>query len=270
MRYRRLIGTAMLAAAFLALPSMEAWGQKDKKKDGPAAGAPKEGEDLPAGEYIGILKSTPGTDRSFTVDLETTRLVPTGKGGGRPGAGSGGGAQRVLQIQMQMQQAQAQAAAARTPQARQQAMGRLSSLAGQLRGAIAGLQRSAGKGGGAPAGFRYEKSHVLVEFQASEKAKVRTLVLPDTFDDKGTLRKYTPKELEDLKGKDRSSPGYESALEKLEVGQMIKVTTAAVAKGATKVDKDKDDDEQSKQAKMIVVLKAADPALAKGDKKKKK
>jgi hypothetical protein len=275
MRYQRLIGTALLTAAFVALPSMEAWGQKDKKKeDGPAPGGATDSEKIPAGEYVGVLKTTPGSDRTFTVEIETTRLVPTGKGGGGKG---GGGAQRALQIQAQLQQAEVQMAAARTPQARQQAMSRIRQLTGQLRGAIANLQRSGGgKGGGAPAGYRYDKSKVTVEFQASEKAKVRTMLLPETFDEKGNLKKYSKKELDELRGSDKSAVGYESALEKLEVGQTIKVTTAAVAKAAaTKVDKDKDKedpemDEKHKQAKLIVVLKAADPMLAKGAPPKKK
>lgn len=264
MRYRRLIGTAALVAAFVAMPTVEAWGQKDKKKEMPEVGA-KDSSKIASGEYVGVLKGTPGSDRTFTVELETTKLVPTG-GGGKGGGNNN--VQRILQAQNKLRQAQMQMARADTPQERMRAMG-------QVRQAMMQMQQAQGQmsgGGGTPAGFKVEKDKVLVEFQATEKAKVRTLLLPETFDDKGKLRIYTAKEKSELKGADKAAVGYESALEKLENGQTVKVTLVSTPRPTGAADKDKDDDvdpEKSKQVKLIVVLKAADPSAAKGEKKKK-
>jgi hypothetical protein len=98
------------------------------------------------------------------------------------------------------------------------------------------------------------------------------MVLPETFDEKGNLKKYSQKELAELKGSDRSSPGYEFSAEQLQVGQMVRVVTATVGKAATggALSKERDDemvDEKNKQVKLLVVLTAADPSAARGKKK---
>ena len=105
---------------------------------------------------------------------------------------------------------------------------------------------------------------VVVEFQLTEKVKVRTMVLPEAFDDKGNPKKYTKKELSDLKGADKVSPGYESSVEKLGAGQTVQLTLAAVARPAapTGKKKEKEDDGdglkdtvfKSKQVKMVVII----------------
>jgi hypothetical protein len=171
---------------------------------------------------------------------------------------------------MQLQQAQAQMNNARTPQQRQQAMNRVRQATMQLQRAIAQANRPGG--GGVPAGYKVEKTKVPVEFQLAEKAKIRTMVLPEAFDEKGNLKTYSSKELADLKGKDKTAPGYDFSIEQLQVGQTVKVTLARVPKDTTDpLTKEKDDDDKSKQVKLVVVLKAADPnLLPKGAPKKKK
>lgn len=273
MSYHRLIGAAFLLTAFIALPCLDAWAQDKKKGKAPPTVA--DSAKLPAGEYVGILKSTPGTDRMFSIEVEQVRLVATGKGGAPTRGGGNQGINRVMQLQNQMGQAQRQLAMARTPQARNQAMNRLRTLNNQLNQAIVQLQRGGGKAGGPPPGYRYEKAKVAIEFQASEKVKVRTMLLPGEFDDKGERKKYSKKELDELKGKDKKLPGYESALERLEVGQKVQVVTVSVAvkKGATKEEKERDEemvDDKAKQAKLIVTLEAAPPSTGKGGPKKKK
>lgn len=281
---RRLFGAAVLAAAIVGIPLGDAFAQKDKKKgDKAEVAAPIDAAKLGAGEFVGVLKSTPGTDRTFTLECEQTKLVPNkaGKGGGNPKGGGNNPANRVIQLQNQLQQAQTQYATARTAQQKQQAAGRVRQYTGQLQQAMAQLQAGGAKGGGAPAGFHYEKSKVSVEFQVSEKAKIRTAILPEAFDDKGNIKKYTSKELADLKGKNKALPGYESSIEKLEVGQTVKVTQSVApkdppkesAKDAPAKDMDKDDDvkaDKSKQVKLIVILTEAAPSAAGKDRPKKK
>ncbi len=255
-------------ALLWCLPVEDAHGQAKKKPGAPPA-TTADSDKLAPGEFMGLLKSIPGSDREFTVELESSRLVPNG-GGGRPGGGAGGQQNAALRAQMQLQQAQAQMNNARTPQQRQQAMNRVRQATIQLQRALAQANRPGG--GGVPAGYKVEKTKVAVEFQLAEKAKIRTMVLPETFDDKGNLKTFSPKELAEMKGKDKTAPGYEFSLEQLQVGQTVKVTLVRVPKEADPLakEKDTDDDDKSKQVKLVVVLKAADPNLTKGAPKKKK
>ncbi len=171
---RRRFGALALMAAFVCLPAVDAWAQKDKKKD--ALSDKADSSKLKAGKYGGILKTSPNKDRFF--DLE----IP-----------------------------------------------------------VAGGKK------------------VLVEFQLTEKAKVRTTLLPDAFDDKGNPKKYTAKELAELKGKDKTLPGYESAVENLRAGQTVQLTLVTVRPPAG--GKKKDDDglkaaDKTKQVSLIVIQKS--------------
>ncbi|MBY0232052.1 MAG: hypothetical protein K2W96_22440, partial [Gemmataceae bacterium] len=201
--------------------------------------------------------------------------VPKKGGKGRGGVKPNNNVQRVLSAQGSLRQAEVRVITARTPQARQQAVAALRQASQRLSQAVASLRSG---GGAAPAGYDYKTATTKVEFQASEKVKVRSLVLPETYDEKGEIKKYSAKELADLRGKDKSLPGYESSLEKLEVGQKVKVVLAAAAKKTGPGSEDKDepaDDkkaEKSKQARLIVILAEASstPSPGPGGKGKKK
>ncbi len=52
------------------------------------------------------------------------------------------------------------------------------------------------------------------------------MALPNAFDDKGQLRKYTTEELKALKGKNTKLPGYEAKLEDLKAGMLVKLVHA--------------------------------------------
>jgi len=243
----RLMGAALLLAAFAAMPATEAYGQKKNKKNDPKPDAMAvDSATLPAGEYHGALKSVPGTDRVFNVDVETTYST-------------GNSAQRIAQLQLQIQQEQARLAAARTASARNTHARNIARHQQQLQQAI----NSAAK--------NVKTKKTLVAFQTTEKVKVRTMVLPEAFDDKGNPKTYTAKEKSELKGKgtDRSLPGYESSLEKLEVGQTVSVKLVTVPKkkptppkdsakdGATEKPADDTDTEKTKQVRLIVITKEA-------------
>ena len=83
------------------------------------------------------------------------------------------------------------------------------------------------------------------------------MALPQAFDDKGDIKKYTPAELKELKGKDANLAGYESTAENLKTGQVVQVILKrhqapkpppadAPKKDA---DKDKDKDTEKEAAK---------------------
>jgi hypothetical protein len=240
----RLIGVSLLLAAFVALPAMEVHGQGKKKKDQVKT---SDSDKLSSGDFTGTLKSVPGTDRMFTLEVETKQLVPTG----RVGRGSRGN--NLVSIQNRINQATARLASARTPGQRNSAMRQLVQAQAQLDVAL--LRAS-----GIPTGYRVNTIKTQIEFQATETVKVRTMVLPEQFDDKGNPKKYTKEELTQLKGKDKNLVGYESSLEKLEVGQKLKVTLVAVKKKPVEkdkenkdLDKDKDESEKKMQVKLIVI-----------------
>ena len=145
--------------------------------------------------------------------------------------------------------------------------------------------------------FRIDTKKDDYDFQSIENVKVRTMNLPEQFDEKGNPKKYTDKEKAELKGKDKDLPGYEAQPDKLEAGQRVRVTLITVKKktddkktddkdkekkDANDADKDKDankdkdkdkakdankdkDDEKKMQVKMIVILEEADSGKKKKD-----
>jgi hypothetical protein len=63
-----------------------------------------------------------------------------------------------------------------------------------------------------------------VEIQPADDLVVRVLTPPPAFDEKGNLRKYTRKELQELKGDDPKQPGYAADFDSLQPGQIVKIT----------------------------------------------
>jgi hypothetical protein len=277
----RLVGSSVLAATFVLMPVLA---QGPDKKKGPAEpGAPRDSDTLRAGEFTGKVKSVPGSDRLFTVEVVHRFLVPTAPAA-RPAASNPGvsaalrdSAARAEAIYGQIRAATAQAARARTPQQRRAIVQHLVGLNNQLLAAVANFYRTAGAAAALsrpPAGFRVQEVRTDVEFQAREDVKVRTLILPEPFDDKGNRKKYTKKELDELRGKEKGLPGFESALEQLEVGQVVRVTLGPapkrkpVAKGKDEnKDLDKEPDKEEKepappgkrmQVRLIVITVTAD------------
>jgi hypothetical protein len=313
---RRFIGAGLLTAAVLALPwhaSNPALAQ-NKKKNAVKADAIDSGK-FHAGELVGILETTPGSDRIFNLEAHQDRLVPTGKAGGNRNAHNPHNPrvhqlnmnrvhqaqQKIAQAMQHGQQAQAQAASARNPNELKKAQANLSKAQGDLsraqgnyQSAVLQVMAQANAQSNVmmlaairkyklslPTGYRVDKVKTLVEFQGSETVKVRTMVLPEQFDDKGKPKKYTREELATLKGKDTHLPGYESSLEKLETGQKLRVRFSPKKAPSTKPkeadpDKDavpekdaKDPTEKKTQVKVIVILEEAPSTPSPVAKKKK-
>jgi hypothetical protein len=285
----RLIGGVLLAAAILLLPmALHAQGKKNKNDQPPIDSAK-----LTLGKYFGTLKSVPGSDRTFIVTVEIATLVPNGKGGNYKGTNAA--LQAISRLQNQINQAANQYNNARKPQQKANALNRLVNLQNQLATQIAVLQLQASALGpdGIPPGYKLVKHKRDVEFQHTENVKVRTLVLPQEFDDKGDIKKYTAAEKLKLRGKDKHLPGYESEPEKLNVGQKVRVTlvrrpkppvdkekeaeraklTPEEKKAALKEDKEKekelDEVEKKRQVNLIVIIEEAQEGASPGEKRKK-
>ena len=290
----RFVGTGLLTAAILSLPlflSPEASAQKKKAPEPAKKPDSIDSGKFAPGEFFGVLKETPGTDRMFLLECQQDRLVPTGGGGFNPANVPTGvpapnlawvqqTQQRIIQAQQHIKQAQSKLSSAKTAQDTKTAQADLdkakkelsraqSSYKSAVTNALyqANVQTNAmilaavrNNGGGLPSGFRVDKAKQLVEFQASEAVKVRTLFLAEKFDDKGNPVKYTKDELATLKGKDKTLPGYESALEKLGVGQKVRVALVPAPKkpadkNADAEEKDPMDKADKKmQVKLILIL----------------
>jgi hypothetical protein len=63
-----------------------------------------------------------------------------------------------------------------------------------------------------------------VELQTTDEVKVRQANPPEQFDDRGKPKKYTAKELKELKGPDPKLPGYNAEFSDLREGQVVTVT----------------------------------------------
>jgi len=203
-----------------------------------------------AGQISGKLTRFDAKTRTFTLEIEYEYLEANNKGGNNTNV------QRQLQQQQQILREQQRILQSRNPVDRQRRMQQL----------IARIQRdqlqAAGKNQNGA--FKVVTAHKDFELQAAADAKVRTLLLPEAFDEKGSLKKYTPQELKELKGADANLPGYKSSMDDLEVGQTVKIY---LAKGKP-VSKDKEVEADKPQVSLLVIEKQAEPTPGKGKKKK--
>src|SRR5262249_51831568 len=69
----------------------------------------------------------------------------------------------------------------------------------------------------------YTPKHENVELQSADDIKVRLKNPPPLFDDKGKPKRYTKKELDDLKGPDKKLPGYAADFENLRNDQIVEI-----------------------------------------------
>lgn len=219
-----------------------------------------DGDHLPSGQFAGVLVRVPKTDRMFTLKITypEIRLKPGAK---LPPAGNirmpnmqniareYAQMQRLQQqmahnmnhhhaihnmmqlqqayLQMQMNQQQMAARemqlAARIQQQEVRAEQQLLRQELQLlRRQIQAIRNM----------YQVVQVSRNFDFQAAENVKVRLKDLPDRFDDKGRLKKYSRQEMSNLKGKDKNLPGYESTLDSLKPGQTVLVVLRAYKKPA--------------------------------------
>jgi hypothetical protein len=72
----------------------------------------------------------------------------------------------------------------------------------------------------------YKDQKQKIELDAPDDMKVRTMLLPIEFDDKGKPRRLTEKEKRELKGPDPSLPGYTAEFDSLKPDQTVEVYLA--------------------------------------------
>jgi hypothetical protein len=71
--------------------------------------------------------------------------------------------------------------------------------------------------------YELDKVEKEVEWKATDEVKVRTSDPPAQFDEKGRVKRYTQKELKELKGNDKL-PGFPAEFSDIKAGQIVVVT----------------------------------------------
>jgi hypothetical protein len=221
---------------------------------------------LALGWFAGTVMSIPNANRMLTVNVAYQKLqLKPGQNLARSNQGLQLQYNRILQLQNQMNRPPSRG---HNPM---QAMQQLQNAMNQFQVQLAGTEANM---------FQAVKATQKVDFQVAENVKVRMRALPEQFDEKGNIKKYSAEELAALKGKDKHLPGYESSLESLKPGQIVQVKLSTSkkprpatasrssnrdgSKEATKeqhasADKDKDaSTEHKNQVGLIVILKDND------------
>jgi hypothetical protein len=195
----------------------------DPKKDADMGDKKPEGEKLvTVGQIAGVLTSTGGSEAEYTIRV--TLHIP------EPNLQAQAD---LVRKQQQLALRQLQIMSNRNPVQRQQQLVQLVLDAQQMPQNL----------------WTLKEVKQDVKAVPADDMKVRIARPPDAYDDKGNPKKYTAKELKELKGPD-NLPGYTGALEDVKVNQLVLVTLVRKpAKAAEKPkegdkahDKDKDKD----------------------------
>jgi hypothetical protein len=141
----------------------------------------------------------------------------------------------------------------------QSAIQNIANLEVQLRNAI----RNRDKGGIANAGVELEKNKANlvtyvdgppVDFFTDDNFKVRTMIAPVEFDEKGKPRKLTEKEKKALKGPDPKAPGFVADFDSLKQGQLVDVYLPKTKRSAEKKKPAKGEDEPANSKERLKAL----------------
>jgi hypothetical protein len=254
----RLIGCPVL---FLLAPAL-ILGQNPRKSAKPIPATPAERAQLGTlSEVLGKLArvdTASSGNKTLALDVLYHYLIPkkTSTAGANPPSGLRPGRHTNFQSQLAgLQQQYRQALNTKNPATREQRLARIMMRMQQLQAQmvmqqlqlqqqmIAQANRAFGRMvKNAPAiGTGYKEFNM----EAVENVVVRRLNPPTEYDNKGNLKTYSKDELERLRGKDKTLPGYEASLPDLRNGQMVKVyfSQAKTAKKEKKDDKNANDPE---------------------------
>jgi hypothetical protein len=118
------------------------------------------------------------------------------------------------------------------------------------------------------------------DLEVQDKVVYRKMILPLEYDDTGNIKTYSDKEKADLRGDDKTKPGYIAKLDEILPGAEVKLSLTPPKKKAKDKDAENDDKEKDKMPEevqrptvnMIVMTKEAPATTSSsdGDKKKKK
>jgi hypothetical protein len=241
---RRGIPLAGLAVALAFVLSASA-APTDPKKD-PDKTDPKE-KLVAAGVFTGKMGQVEGTSKWFTVQVP--KRIPVQN----PGALA-----NIINLKAQLVNYQAQLAN-QQGQLLNAIKNKDAAGANNVRNAIANTQNALAATQielqrNQAIAVTYQEKTYDIELQAAEDMKVRLLQPPVAFDDNGKPKKYTKKELDELKGPDKKLPGYTAAFENLRPGQVVEVYLAKKKDSSKPSVKDPDKDTKSDNRPFVTMI----------------
>jgi hypothetical protein len=240
---RSLQGAMMAVVSLACTLPLGAAEKKDAKKKEAADPKAKAEKIVSGGEFLAILTNvSPNQQQDFTVQINFKYIQPNLQAQAS-----------YLQQQRQLLLQQQQALMIRNPLQRQQALLQVMRQAQQTPQNLYEVKE-------------YKKD---IELRAADEMKVRSLQPPIDYDEKGNIKKYTKKELKELKG-DGSLPGYQADFDRLQPNQVVKVYLAKKKaappkkKGKKKKNKDPDNADEEDDAAdskpevvMVVIVREA-------------
>jgi hypothetical protein len=178
---------------------------------------------IAAGEIQGRVVNVEGTRKVFTMELTVAYQVP-----------NVGAMNNMANIRLQMAQARDRQT--------------LLNLQVQLLQAQAQM-------------YQVEKKSHNVDIEASDDIQVRLKDPPVTFDEKGNVKKYTKKELKEMKG-DPKLPGYAGDFDSLKTDQIVTVKLAKMKESPKARGKNEDKEllSDNKPVATMVMILAEAPA----------
>ena len=227
----RLLCAMALAAVVTAVPALAA--------DGNAA-APAGPQDrsalAQAGEVTGILKKVNPTDKTFTLEVDVAelrgrlRLKTTAEHAARLAQQGVRQAARAGQEEARLLEQEEKALQTRSPVKRAEKLDRVAVRAEKLQAKERAqqeklrLEQEAQKVRQALApGAHAHVQAARFDLGSGHDVKVRRLEPPVRYTKKGKVKKYTAKELKELKGADDDLVGYRARFTDLRPGQIVQV-----------------------------------------------
>jgi hypothetical protein len=286
----------------LLLAPTVVFGQRTKSSK-PVLGTTQEYAQIKSqGEVIGTLANldTAGSsNKSFSLDLPYLYVVAKNASGAfNPATGAGGTRATNYQSQLaSLQRQYQQAMAVKNPAQREQRLAQIAGRMQQLQAQIMAQQARLEQvmlaqsarifGNAARNAPSVAVGYKEFDMEAIEKTVVRRSHPPFEYDDKGYVKRQSKEELDRLRGKDKTLPGYEASFLDLQAGQTIKVYLVKnPAKKVKKENKDADDPDEKPagknkkdagvlsrdlpQVRMILILAEAPDADSGKDQAKKK
>jgi len=312
---RKLLVIGSLAALLAAALAPASRGQKSGSKNKPIAGTAAEYARLAQlREVVGRLAYVDSSTRKLALDISYQYPVAnTNRDRGRrhnahvnyrPSYGAvQGNANAAANLERQwlnLVRRQDQALAIRNPAQREQRLAQVAAQMGELQvqmmltqaRAVANMERVqmqalmnqartvavAQQQAMQNPAYKLAAGTKQFDLHGTDNIVVRRLNLPFEYDDKGYPKKYSKDEIQALRGKDPSLPGYTARYEDLQAGQMVKmyITRPKDGKKGDGLPVVQDEDSNGPPVRMVVILADSDgrdtPVLvnANNNKKKKK
>lgn len=108
---------------------------------------------------------------------------------------------------------------------------------------------------------KFDSKDVDVKAVLTDDVKIRVMIPPPQFDDKGRPKRYTNKELNELKGEDKKSPGFPGTTDDLQANALIRVDLVRTKEDLNKLRRNKKDDPPNEldRTNLIIVVSPAPP-----------